>query len=106
MKPSSALLLSLGLMTTAPALAESANNVPAVTVLRGASTPPVIVQTVVSPQVVYVPAYDPGYSYFPGYFSPGFFVQPQGFAHRPFTPTVRIKGTMTGQIIGATSGHK
>jgi hypothetical protein len=111
MKPSSLLLLSLGLVTTAPAVAESANDAPAVTVLRGASappapTPPVIVQTVVTPQVVYLPAYDPGYSFFPGYFYPGNFIQPQPFAPRPFMPTVRMMGTPTGAITGATSRHK
>ena len=111
MKPSSLLLLSFGLVAAAPAVAESANDAPTVTVLRGASTPPaaappVIVQTVVSPQIVYLPAYDPDFSFYPGYFSPGFFVQPQGFTHRSLTPTVRIKGTTTGQITGATSGHK
>ena len=111
MKPSAFLLLSLAPMAAAPTFAESANDAPAVTVLRGASAPsaappPVIVQTVVSPQIVYLPAYDPGYSNFPGYFYPGYFVQPQGLAPRPFTPTVRIKGTPTGAITGATSHHK
>lgn len=87
MKPSSFLLLSLGLVAAAPAVAESANDAPAVTVLRGASTPPVvtppvIVQTVVSPQIVYVPAYDPGYWPYPGYVLSRFFNQPQGLALR------------------------
>jgi hypothetical protein len=111
MKPSSLLLLSLGLVAAAPAVAEPANDAPAVTVLRGASappatTPPVIVQTVVSPQIVYLPAYDPGYWLYPGYFYPGFFIQPQGFAHGQLRPTVRIMGTVTGRITGATSSHK
>ena len=108
MKPLSLLVLSLALMAAAPTFAESANDAPAVTVLRGASTPPaatppVIVQTVVSPQIVYLPAYDPGYSFSPGYFYPNFFIQ--GFARSRLMPTVRIMGTPTGAITGASS-HK
>jgi hypothetical protein len=80
MRPSNFLLVSIGLLAALPALAESATDAPAVVVLRGSSapTPPeppqVVVQTVVYPEIVYVPTYYPAYSFYPAYF-----VQPQRF---------------------------
>ena len=118
MKPSSLLVLSLGLVAAAPVVAESANDAPAVTVLRGSSAPappptPVIVQTVVSPQVVYLPAYDPGYFY-PSYFYPGYIIQSGRFANRAFTtmgtvpsamPTTRM-GPLISPMRGLSVGRK
>ena len=83
-------LLGLALLLAAvasPALAESADA--SVTVLRGASAPPppappqVVVQTVVVPEVVYVPTYYPAYAFY----YPSFFVQPRRFANQPFSTT-------------------
>ena len=68
-----------------PAFAEVSE---APVVLRGSSAPPpaappqVIVQTVVYPEIVYVPAYYPAYSFFPAYF-----VQPQRFMRPQFPAT-------------------
>ena len=81
-------LLGLALLLAAvasPALAESADA--SVTVLRGASAPPppappqVVVQTVVVPEVVYVPTYYPAYAFY----YPNFFVQPRQFGHQQFS---------------------
>ena len=77
MRPSNFLLVSIGLLAALPALAESATDAPAVVVLRGSSAPPppappqVVVQTVVYPEIVYVPTYYPAYSfYLPRVFRP------------------------------------
>jgi hypothetical protein len=69
MRLSGFLLLSIGIVAATPALAETANDAPAVAVLRGSSAPPpqVIVQTVVYPEIVYVPTYYPAYSLYPAY---------------------------------------
>jgi hypothetical protein len=88
MKSLCLLLLSAGLAAGAPAFAESANDAPTVTVLRGASAPPppapppVAVQTtVVVPEIVYVPTY-----YYPAYaFFPGTFIQTRQFVHQQFS---------------------
>jgi hypothetical protein len=64
-------------------------------VLRGSSAPPppsapqIVVQTVVYPEIVYVPTYYPAYSFYPAYF-----VQPQRF--------VRHQSPATG----TPHGHK
>ena len=99
--PGLALLL---ISAASPAVAQAADA--SVTVLRGASPPApadpqpaVVVQ--VYPQTVYLPAYDPGYSFYPGYFYPGYFIHPQPFARRPV-----MTGTMTGAVTGLTSVHK
>ena len=66
-----------------PAFAEQGTDAPGVTVLRGASAPPVVSpppaveQTVVHPEIVYVPTYYPAYSFYPGYF-----VQSRRFMHQ------------------------
>ena len=73
MKLPALLVLLLVLKSSAPAMAD---DVAAVTVLRGASAPspvaapPVIVQTVVVPEVVYVPTnsyFYPAFGFYPGY---------------------------------------
>ena len=78
-------LVVLLLAAASPALAESADA--SVTVLRGASAPPppappsVVVQTVVVPEIVYVPTY-----YYPAYaFFPGTFIQTRQFVHQQFS---------------------
>jgi len=73
-------LTLLLLATASPALAESADT--SVTVLRGASAPPppVVVQTVVVPEIVYVPTYYPAYAFYPGYFVQGRRFVPQQFS--------------------------
>jgi hypothetical protein len=68
-------LVLLLLAAASPAVAESADT--SVTVLRGASAPPVVEQTVVYPEIVYLPTYYPAYSFYPGYF-----IQPRRFMHQ------------------------
>jgi hypothetical protein len=88
MRPSKVLLVSIGLLAALPALAESAADAPAVVVLRGSSAPapaappPEVVQTVVYLEIVYVPTYDPAYTFYPGYF-----IQPQRFMRHRFSAT-------------------
>jgi hypothetical protein len=81
-------LILLLLAAAFPAFAESGDA--SVTVLRGASAPPpadppqpVVVQTVVYPQIVYMPTYYPGYAFY----YPGFFIQPRRFVHQQFSTT-------------------
>jgi hypothetical protein len=87
----SPLLLAVAILAASgPALAEQGNDAPGVTVLRGASAPPpvpaaesqVVVQTVVYPEIVYVPAYYPAYSVYPGYV-----IQPRRFMHQQVSVT-------------------
>jgi hypothetical protein len=87
------LLLALPALGVAgPAFAE-AGEPPLV--LRGSSAPPpaappqVIVQTVVYPEIVYVPAYYPAYSFYPAYY-----IQPWQFRRSPFA------------AMGSMHGHK
>jgi hypothetical protein len=80
------LLLALpALGVSSPAFAEVGE---APLVLRGSGAPPppsppqVVVQTVVYPEIVYVPTYYPAYAFYPAYF-----VQSQRFMGRPFPAT-------------------
>ena len=85
------LLLALPVLgVSGPAFAEAGE---APLVLRGNSAPPppsppqVVVPTVVYPEIVYVPAYYPAYSFYPGYF-----VQPQRFMRPQFPATGMSRG--------------
>jgi len=87
------LLLALPVLcVSGPAFAEAGE---APLVLRGSSAPPppsppqVVVQTVVYPEIVYVPTYYPAYSFYPGYF-----IQPQRLMGHQLSAT------------GMSHGHK